>query len=299
MSQGLKNQFESLKKKAIDFRNALQVVLNIRSEIDKFGENINLDESFSVDIRLKGVASDVLVEGNIFFDIDKTTNCNCQDLGSSYYDYTSKSQKVTIRGDGKICGNGQNQDNEHAGLYLLSGKRPHCWSRFLRLERGECGCFDESTLITMADRSKKEISELETGDAVLNPLTGKAVPVLYVIKGPETMPLLKIITSDGNSVTVTSEHPFLTSKGYKQALALDKGDQIKVDANNHVTILDIQLSASLNKNRVVWNVMLDGGGNPENHMLIGDGIPSGDLFIQKSLNRSESKSTAKLKKSEQ
>ena len=153
---------------------------------------------------------------------------------------------------------------------------------FLRV-RNSCGCFAESTKITMADGSVKPINTIVKGDAVRNPITGKAVLVDHVVRGPESQPLYRIAWA-GGEVVVTHDHPFpVVGKGVLAARAMRK-DMVLTDISGQAQkITKITTVAWKTSKPVVWNLYLDAGSDDEDHYLIADGIVTGDLWLQEKI----------------
>ena len=150
--------------------------------------------------------------------------------------------------------------------------------RFLR-KRTNCGCFADTTKITMADGSLKRITDIVEGDHVYNPVTKKAVAVDHLVRGPEAKPLFQIAFT-GGAVVVTHDHPFpIEGKGILPARDLRVGMKGR-DAKGNVIVLENITTTTSNDKPVVWNLSLKGDGTNESHYLIADGIVTGDLYLQ-------------------
>lgn len=143
------------------------------------------------------------------------------------------------------------------------------------------GCFDEGTMIRMADGSDRRLTDLRKGDLVHNPVTGKASRIARLVIGPENHPLIHVQVG-GRVVKVTGSHPFMTRKGWAQARVLHKGIEILMPAGAFVPIEGIEIGQS---GRTVGNLALEGAGeNPDQHYVLADGVVTGDLVIQNLLD---------------
>jgi hypothetical protein len=146
------------------------------------------------------------------------------------------------------------------------------------------GCFDPSTKIRMADGQDLEISGIQPGDMVFNPVTAKAVPVARVSKGPEAGKGLYLIGFAGkNRVKVTAKHPFMTNFGLRTADQLTKGDQI-LTPDGSFRKIEVAKVLPEKPGQVVINVALAGAHLGSNdHMVLANGVVSGDLQLQERL----------------
>jgi hypothetical protein len=145
------------------------------------------------------------------------------------------------------------------------------------------GCFDPSTKITMADGTLKRVDQIAMNDHVANPLTGGFGIVVRITKGPEAEKgMYEIGYDQTNFVVVTSKHPFITSKGLKQAKDLVAGDEIAVK-NGYKKIGHV-LHRKADKSQQVFNFALATGKDGEiMHAVEADGVVTGDLFLQERL----------------
>lgn len=140
------------------------------------------------------------------------------------------------------------------------------------------GCFAGHTLITMGDGSLKRADAIRSGDTVYSPTVGEAVKVRDVVSGPELAELLEIAVGD-RRVEVSQMHPFISKFGPVAAKNLKPGDMILDFDNTYRAVSSIRKLAH-EKPAVVWNFILDGGGEQHKHLLLGNGIVSGDLLLQ-------------------
>jgi hypothetical protein len=144
--------------------------------------------------------------------------------------------------------------------------------------RGGGGCFAEDTMILMADGDQKRADQIRPGDQVRNPLSGERIRVKQVVAGPEIAELLEIAIGD-RRVKVSQEHPFMTPWGKVAARNLEAGDRI-LDVDGSFQAVTRVRSIEHDKPVTVWNFVLDGGATESSHLLVGDGLVSGDLVLQ-------------------
>ena len=140
------------------------------------------------------------------------------------------------------------------------------------------GCFAGQTMITMGDGSLKRADAIRSGDEVYSPIVGQPMKVNKVVAGPEVADLLEITVGD-RRVEVSQLHPFMTRFGPVAAKNLKIGDTILDTDHKSSAIVAIRTVAH-KKPVTVWNFILDGGADPRQHLLVGDGIVSGDLVLQ-------------------
>lgn len=172
-------------------------------------------------------------------------------------------------------------------LTINNAKSSQCKVEFQKISNNEFvnpGCFDENTLITMADGSQKAIKYIRKDDEIYNPVLKQAFKVKSVIAGGEEKPMIRI-GYNNLSVLVTYNHPFLTDKGLKFAENLTQNDLI-LDQNGDFVEIETLETAELKVNQVVWNIELDAiSDDPIYHMVEANGIVSGDLFLQNQLTK--------------
>lgn len=162
-----------------------------------------------------------------------------------------------------------------------------CEKRFI-MERGDCGCFDNQTMITMGDGvTQKAISKIKKGDLVWNPVTKRAMPIKRMTVGPELKPLLEIKTKS-SSVQVTGKHPFKIKEGLLlMAFELKEGDLVQTKNGKWEHVEAISSIHKKSENNDVWNIEVDGGFAEENHYLLADGIVTGDYLLQTQLEMND------------
>ncbi len=154
-----------------------------------------------------------------------------------------------------------------------------CWTcAALRLE----GCFVPETKILMANGEEKEIQDIHAGEEVLNPVSGKIAKVKNVLESSESEAIVEIAVGD-KSVRVTQKHPVKTNDGVILARDVKTGDLLTLNGTKaevtKVKYLPIKSSQK------VLNIRLEGDDQLDNHMVLSDGIVTGDLTAQEIINQ--------------
>ena len=147
------------------------------------------------------------------------------------------------------------------------------------IDRITLGCFAEDTAITVGGGATRSVAELKVGDQVLNPVSGRLVAIERITIGPEALPMI-VIHSDGRQLKVTTEHPMLTNRGVIMAELVEPGDRIVyADGSLHkvTSVESIAGSAGAIVRNFIVNSASD---NQEDHMVVADGIVTGDLYLQ-------------------
>ncbi|EYF06909.1 Hint domain-containing protein [Chondromyces apiculatus] len=72
------------------------------------------------------------------------------------------------------------------------------------------GCMPPGTDITMADGNKLDIEKIVPGQKVLADEKGRMLTVVDVVQGSERHPLVRVVDSFGNAVSMTNTHPVPT-----------------------------------------------------------------------------------------
>ncbi|WP_141736085.1 Hint domain-containing protein [Oligoflexus tunisiensis] len=146
--------------------------------------------------------------------------------------------------------------------------------------RGPEGCFAKDTQIRLPDGRDVSIQSLKAGDKVWNPLLKRAVSVAKVVRGPENKPLYQIVQGD-RTVRVTQTHPFVTPLGLIPASQLRVGDLIQSEDGRWAAV-DAVVKETQKYDDDVFNLELAADAYTEAaHMVVANGIMSGDLFLQK------------------
>ncbi len=179
--------------------------------------------------------------------------------------------------------------------------------------RDACLCFHAETKIQMADGSLKLAKDVKTGDLVYNPMKKGAAKVKGVWVGPEEPAMVKFSTSGGQTLTVTRKHPMVfADEGVSSPIDISKADvegvslvnpenpelpagtQFVVRQARHAKVGDKMIAADgkvvtitkidsvqLTSTERVYNIDLEGdGSNPHDHMLVADGIITGDGILE-------------------
>lgn len=155
------------------------------------------------------------------------------------------------------------------------------------------GCFALGTRMTLANGASRVASLVTQGTELYNPLTKRAAKVTRVVIGPETIGMYVVGVGSG-SVTVTSTHPFATSLGLKQAKELLPTDKILgEDGKEHALNRLEQLPPDAAQ--VVVNFVVNPDStDPRDHMVLADGVVTGDLYLQQTLAKERLKGTAAI-----
>jgi hypothetical protein len=163
---------------------------------------------------------------------------------------------------------------------------------------GQCrpiGCFDGDVPIAKADGSYEPAKNIQSGDLLLNPLTGAAQSVKRVAVGRENKKPMYEVTIHQRVIKVSSLHPFaiIDEKGQRQwrsAEQLRGGDRVEMQSeiNNgqqlEIFAIDKVRPLPISANQVVYNFELEAdNGEPENHALLANGYVTGDLFLQQKM----------------
>lgn len=117
-------------------------------------------------------------------------------------------------------------------FYTLQGEGPYAGMPALFIRLAKCNldcsfCFVPSTKIVMSDGKKKRIDMIEIGDMVMSWGGDKFEPKRVTKLYTSTATQLVKVTSSGEPVWVTPEHPFLTSnRGWVNAEHLLEGDKL-------------------------------------------------------------------------
>lgn len=164
------------------------------------------------------------------------------------------------------------------------------------------GCFHPETNITMADGSQKEIQDIAAGEQVYNPLTKTAAKVINVIQGPERLPLMEV-TVGSTTLRMTTLHPVLVFSSPEEvgmtSIALVEGNR---DAGRLVQAIDLKVGDLLlladgskapissivrpevEEGQFVYNLVLESTDRSgQSHMLVSDGVVTGDFILQGAL----------------
>ncbi len=178
------------------------------------------------------------------------------------------------------------RNNSKYTVVITNGKSAACAAVATKNEAGgrnHSGCFAMTTRIKMADGSERVIAHLQKGDLVFNPITKKAASIVEIVEGPETDKPMITLGYSGKRLTVTTDHPFATEIGLRSAAELSLGSKI-LTADGSYQAVDSYVVQAINASQVVRNIVLDGmSGDNLQHMVMADGIVTGDLYLQRQL----------------
>ncbi len=147
------------------------------------------------------------------------------------------------------------------------------------------GCFALSTKIKLFDGGEKLAVNVEKGDRLLNPITKKSVTVSEVVYGPEENIGLIMVGVGENNVKVTTQHPFETQRGLKSAADLTINDKILTSVGKYEKLTTLKVLPPVKNQRVINFIVSSNSKKPRDHMLLADGVVTGDLYLQRKLSR--------------
>jgi hypothetical protein len=141
------------------------------------------------------------------------------------------------------------------------------------------GCFTMGTRIAVDQGRWLTVERLRPGTMVLTQ-DGRRLPVVRAVSGPEKAPIVRIKTAEAHELGVTQDHPMLTSAGLKLASRLRLGDELIVAKGQSTSVVAL---SSENVELPVFNVELKGS-NTADHLLVAEGLVTGDLHIQEDMS---------------
>lgn len=172
-------------------------------------------------------------------------------------------------------------------------------------------CFAPDSKILMSDKTTKPVQLLQEGDSVWNPVLKKAARIVRVLAGPEPTALIEV-GFEGGILHATYNHPMITrqtaasaeeatlvnaslssrpentSKGsfrVQKLSELQVGDEILTADGSYKRITSYK-KLSIEKKQLVYNIVLEGTtSNPDEHVLVANGIVTGDFAIQQVVNK--------------
>lgn len=159
-------------------------------------------------------------------------------------------------------------------------------SRLGKRFRGR-GCFPYDAKITLADGREIDAGNVRVGDSLVNPVTGKLSEVIDLREGPEQLPLVEIFFGQ-QSARLTTKHQVLTTAGLKRAINLEVGDRVVNQNYDLLSITEIR-HVEVGDNERVVNFILNNyqAEDIHDHLLVSDGIITGDLILQNELKDHE------------
>jgi len=173
-------------------------------------------------------------------------------------------------------------DCQYLSGYIGNAGSESCYVQFVYV-RG-WGCFSADTEITLADLTTKKASQIRSGDWLWNPIRRSPARVKKVVAGPEKKPMMEIVGSDFR-LKVTETHPFPTENEILQAKDLRPGDSVLGNGGRLLTIERVGRFFLSSDDRV-WNFELEeSSGSWEDHVVLANGIMTGDLVLQNKLEK--------------
>ncbi len=142
------------------------------------------------------------------------------------------------------------------------------------------GCFARDTKIKTKNRGDVAIDLLMPNEALVL-ADGRSAKIKRIVAGPERLPLVVFETVSGQKIRVTSTHPMQSNKGIKAAEDISIGDQLILENGSSVALKKVTRQAYSDQ---VYNVELEGASEAD-HLVIANGLVSGDLHIQNNLQK--------------
>lgn len=244
-------------------------VLNPAEHIEGFPESIKLNLSAYVQ------------DGDTVISADKS---NFSTIIRVYHDNLHFEKSKIFSLDSKARGVRSDRFTDHF-VVVYDADKESCSTNVLTGEyrRKAGGCFDLDTKIRMADGSDKKISHLLVGDKVYNPVTKKSALVSRVIEGPESDKAMYTIVVGSKNVKVTQTHPFESKFGLVAAKDLSKGMLVIGSEGTFVPVTKV-VKHEINLHQKVRNLVINSGETSnEGHMVMADGVVTGDYFLQQKL----------------
>ncbi|MBK8011418.1 MAG: hypothetical protein IPK13_08710 [Deltaproteobacteria bacterium] len=141
------------------------------------------------------------------------------------------------------------------------------------------GCFVEGTMIATSSNRVVPVESLTAG-SVVRTHRGRNAVVQRVVAGPESHPVVAIVTSTGDRLVVTQDHPIVTSEGLRRADELVPEDHLLTAGGTFVGVASLN---SLDYFGKVWNFVLDGSSLVDDHLVVSGSLVTGDLTLQNHL----------------
>ncbi len=135
----------------------------------------------------------------------------------------------------------------------------------------------------MADGSRAEIGGLVVGDRVLSPVTGAAVRVARLIRGPEPERPMVALRTGAGVVLLTEQHAVPTARGIVGAREVGADDLLLTASGPAHAARSLRAPDA---GVVVYNLELDTTSDrPEDHLLLAGDVVVGDWWLQERLRR--------------
>lgn len=147
------------------------------------------------------------------------------------------------------------------------------------------GCFAKGTQVQMSHGKSEKIENLRAGDSV-RLADGRTSSIYKVVAGPETENMIEFTTYSGKKLMVTSKHPMATQNGIKAANQVSEKDLLKLADGSFTLLTKIEQKKTQHQ---VYNFELAGAAD-EDHLVVANGIVSGELYLQNKISNEQSKS---------
>ena len=148
-----------------------------------------------------------------------------------------------------------------------------------------CSCFTDDTLIRLADGQDIRAKDLLEGQRVSTIGSTSGAVIWRVIKSSvKSLPLKSVAFSDGTSIAVSSNHVFISSDHrILRADKLKSGDKV-LDGVLGAKIVNEISGTDYTGN--LYNVVIsNSSAAPYDHLIITNGILSGDFSLQATNDR--------------
>jgi hypothetical protein len=160
-----------------------------------------------------------------------------------------------------------------------------CWQCVCQ-RAGGSGCFSPDTKILVKDRGEIDARDVKAGDLLLNPRTGGYSRVEQVVQGPEkeVVELRFLVGGTSRASRVSFGHIMVTKRGYVRASDVRRDDQLLRSDGSWVSVSIVKKVPA----RHVINFVLNSNSRSyEDHVVVSDGLVTGDLWLQTNLGKKE------------
>jgi hypothetical protein len=155
-------------------------------------------------------------------------------------------------------------------------------------------CFPEGTGVRRADGSVVPVEKIQVGDQILSSSDGRVLTVTATTRGVESEPMVRLVTSLGHEILLTSEHPVITNAGAVPAKSVEALAQVETEDG----IATIVMVERVPYDGLVYNLSV--GTDDELEMIASDertmfagGIRVGDNNLQFDMERQSVRESVK------
>jgi hypothetical protein len=142
------------------------------------------------------------------------------------------------------------------------------------------GCLAPGSKITLEGGGEMVIEAFDGGERVRTE-GNRGLTVAGTIYGRESKPLVKITTKDGQTLSMTDEHPVPTTRGIRLARELTAGDVVFTrNGRSAITTVVLEPYTGIVHNMEVTALKDDPKLTPENRTFYANGILVGDAVMQ-------------------